>query len=149
MTEPPGSPGEGESGTSVPGVDGPGGRPGGQSWSPTGYGQPWGRPSYPVYGGPSPRTNGKAQAALWSGIALLVLSCCALGVFGVVPIALGVKARSEIRASGGGQTGDGLALTGIITGALAVVLSLALVALVVLIALAADAGFHGYGTTSV
>jgi hypothetical protein len=50
---------------------------------------PHGQPPYPAYGYP-PRPNGKAQAAMWTGIGLLVLSCCAAGVFGVVPIVLGV-----------------------------------------------------------
>jgi hypothetical protein len=99
--------------------------------------------------GVSPPTNGKAQAALWTGVVLLVLSCCALGIFGFVPITLGVKARSEIRASGGQQSGDGLALAGIITGVVAIVLSLALIAVVVLAVRAFDSGIHGYGTTSV
>jgi Domain of unknown function (DUF4190) len=121
------------------------------------YGQPpYGQPPYGPYGQPTyapygyrPPTNGKAVAALWSGIGLLVLSCCALGVFGVVPIILGVKARSEIRAGGDQQPGAGMALAGIITGAVALVLSLLLIGLVTL-ALAGDgyASFDSSTTTS-
>jgi hypothetical protein len=107
-----------------------------------GYG--YGQPGYPpgAYGYARP-TNGKATAALWSGVGLLVTSlCCGLGVLGVIPIVLGVKARNEIRATGGQQGGDGMALAGIITGAIAVLLGL--VALVVIaVALA-----HGDWSTS-
>jgi len=89
-----------------------------------GYG--YGQPGYPpgAYGYARP-TNGKATAALWSGVGLLVTSfCCGLGIFGVIPIVLGVKARNEIRATGGQQAGDGMALAGIITGAVAVLLGI-------------------------
>jgi hypothetical protein len=119
------------------------------------YGQqPYGQPAYGAYGYPGqgyvrPR-NGKATAALWTGVGALVLSfCCGAGVLGLVPIVLGVKARSEIRASGGQQDGDGMALAGIITGAVAVVLSLAVIA-VILIALATGgAGEGSFGETGV
>ena len=104
------------------------------------YGQPqYGQPQYgqPPYGyGYPQRSNGKATAALWTGLASIALSfCCGLGIIGVLPIVLGVKARAEIRASGGVQEGDGMALTGIITGVVALVLSIAvIVTLVVAIA---------------
>jgi len=101
-----------------------------------GYSRPGGYPGAGPYGFVSPPTNGKATAALWSGIALLVLSwCCGLGLVGIVPIVLGAKARSEIRTSNGQQGGAGIALAGIITGAIAVLVGLlALVVVVVLIA---------------
>ena len=54
---------------------------------------------------------------------MVLTLCCGLGVLGIVPIVLGVKARAEIRATGGQQEGDGMALAGIIPGAVAVVLS--------------------------
>ena len=112
------------------------------------YGPPGYAPyAYPGY--PRPR-NGKATAAMWTGIGSLVLSfCCGAGVLGLVPIVLGVKARSEIRASGGQQEGDGMALTGIITGAVAVVLSLVVIAVIV-IALATGGADNGtFGETGV
>jgi hypothetical protein len=89
-------------------------------------------PAYPPgYGHPT--TNTKATASLVTGIATLVLSwCCGFGIAGVVPIVLGVKARNEIRASGGRQSGDGMALAGIITGACAIVLGVLLLALVII-----------------
>jgi hypothetical protein len=84
--------------------------------------------------------NGKATASLVTGIASLVLSwCCGLGIVGVVAIVLGVKARAEIRASGGQQEGDGLALAGIVTGTIAVVIGL-LVAAALTVAIVAGMG---------
>jgi hypothetical protein len=78
-------------------------------------------------------TNGKATAALVTGIASLVLSwCCGLGLAGIVAVVLGVRARKEIAASGGAQQGDGLALGGIVTGAIAAVLGLLILVLIVL-----------------
>lgn len=92
----------------------------------------WG---YPPGYAPVPPTNAKATAALATGITTLVLSwCCGLGVAGVVAVFLGLRARTEIRLSQGGQGGEGLALAGIVTGAVAVVvgvLTLALIAVVV------------------
>ena len=101
------------------------------------------------YGAPL-RTNGKATAALWTGIASIVLTlCCGLGVLGVVPIVLGVKARGEIRATGGQQEGDGMALAGIITGAVALVLSLVFIAVIVLSIVSGSANFDGSTQTGV
>ena len=90
------------------------------------YGQPYGQPGYP-------RNNGKAVAALWTGVGAIVLSlCCGVGILaGPVAIVLGVRARNEIRAHGE-QGGAGMATAGIVTGAVAIVLSIALVALIVL-----------------
>jgi hypothetical protein len=112
-----GQPGYGQPGYGQPGYGQPG-------YGQQGYGQPG--YGYDPYAGYRPRTNGKALAALWTGVGALVLSLCCLGVFGVVPIVLGVKARKEVRASGGQQTGDGMALAGIVTGAVAIAVSLLL-----------------------
>jgi hypothetical protein len=119
----------------------------GQQYGP-GYGQPgYGQPvaGQPPYGAPQP-TNGKAQGALWSGIALLVTSCCGLGLLGVVPVVLGVKARREIRESQGRQAGDGLAIAGIVTGAIAIVLSLVAIAFWVLVLAGFSTGSSDYST---
>jgi hypothetical protein len=119
---------------------------------PAPYGQPYppqpGQPYPPGYSyGHPPRTNGKAVAALWTGIGTLVLTlCCGLGVLGVVPIVLGVKARSEIAASGGGQEGSGMALAGIVTGVAALLISLVLIA--VLVVAITRGGFSFEGSTS-
>ena len=114
------------------------------------YGAPYGPGYGPQYGVPVVKpTNGKATASLATGITTLVLSwCCGFGLLGVVAIVLGVKARNEISASGGAQQGDGLALGGIITGAIAVVLGL-LILVLIIIAVIAGARFDtggGYGT---
>jgi hypothetical protein len=97
-----------------------------------------------------PATNGKAIAALWSGIGLLVLSwCCGLGVLGVVPIVLGAKARSEIRRSNGQQGGAGIALAGIITGAVAIVIGLLAIGLIALTVSSGQADFSSTTQTGV
>ena len=100
-----------------------------------GYGQ---QPPVPPYAGPPAGyapvlpTNAKATAALITGITTLVLSwCCGLGVLGLVAVVLGMKGRSEVRRSQGTQTGEGLALAGIITGAFAVVVGLLVLALII------------------
>jgi hypothetical protein len=142
----------------------PYGQPG---YGQPGYDQPYGQPAYgqmpygqqPGYGYPQgglygygarPRTNGKATAALWSGVASIVLTlCCGLGILGVVPIVLGVKARAEIRATGGQQEGDGMALAGIITGSVAIVLSILVIAAVVISIATGTANFDGRSQTGV
>lgn len=111
---------------------------------PAGYGYG------PHYGPPVMPTNGKATAALVTGVATLVLSLCPLvGLGGVVAIILGVRARNQIRMSGGTQRGDGLALGGIITGAIALTIGL-LVLVVIVVAIVAgatfDTGQTDYGT---
>ena len=107
----------------------------------TGYGPPYGPP-------PMAPTNGKATAALVTGITSLLLSwCCGLGLAGIVAVVLGAKARREIRESGGRQQGDGLALAGIVIGAVAAVLGLLVLVLVVLAVTAgANFGTSTHGT---
>jgi hypothetical protein len=69
----------------------------------------------------TPRNDGMAVAALICGICAVVLWLC-YAVPGLVlgPIAffLGLSSRRRIAASGGALTGSGLALAGIITGAI-------------------------------
>ncbi len=68
-------------------------------------------PAYP----PVPQTNPWAIVSLVSSIlAWLGL----FGIGGIVGIITGIVARREIAASGGMQTGDGLAVAGIVLGAL-------------------------------
>jgi hypothetical protein len=56
------------------------------------------------------------------------VACCStlFGLVGIVGIVLGIQARREIAESRGQQTGEGLALTGIITGSIATFIALAL-----------------------
>ena len=99
-------------------------------------------PAHLPHHGP-PTTNAKATASLVTGIATLVLSwCCGFGVAGVVAIVLGVKARNEIRASGGRQSGDGMALAGIITGACAIAFAVLVLALVIVAIATGTADYH-------
>lgn len=87
-------------------------------------------------------TNGKATAALITGITTLLLSwCCGLGVLGVIAIVLGVQGRAEIRRSPGIQTGDGLALAGIITGSIAIVVGLLVLVLIAVVIASGQAPF--------
>ncbi|MEP7088607.1 MAG: DUF4190 domain-containing protein [Nocardioidaceae bacterium] len=107
--------------------------------------------AYPAYGQPAYGqqlpTNGTAQAAMWTGIGMLVLVfCCGAGILGIVPIVLGVKARGEIRRTGGRRRGAGLALTGIITGAVAVVLSILVIAALVWALAGNGSSVTTYGT---
>jgi hypothetical protein len=63
------------------------------------------------------------QKALWSMIAGIVsLLCCGI-IVGVVAIVLSMQAKKEIEASGGSQSGAGMAQAGLITGIIGVVLS--------------------------
>lgn len=80
------------------------------------------------YGYPVPQTN---QKALWSMIVGIVsLVFCGI-VLGIVAIVLGSTARKEIAASGGMQTGEGMAKAGVILGWVGIALTV-----VVLIAIA-------------
>lgn len=87
-------------------------------------------PGYsPQPGSPSPvlatKTNGMSIASLVTSIVGLLIPC-----FGFVPGAIGlifgIIGRKQIAASGGRQSGRGLALAGIIIGAIALVVWLGL-----------------------
>jgi len=84
---------------------------------------PWQAPP-PAYGQPGApvgsATNQKATWALILGI--LGPLCC--GVFTAIPaLILGIMARKEVNASGGRQTGGGMAIAGIILGIVGIVVS--------------------------
>ena len=111
--------------------DQPQGPPPGQqppAGPPPGYGQTP-PPAYgqPVYGGGGGGgTNPLAIASLVTGI-LSILCCWAFGVgvlLGGAGLALGFVGKQQIAASGGTQSGDPLALAGMITGGIGVALSL-------------------------
>lgn len=81
-----------------------------------------GRPASPGYGG-SPQGNPKALWSLVIGILAVPLGCYAcLGWSGVAAIILGGRAKREIAASGGRQTGAGQAQAGVVLGWVGVVL---------------------------
>lgn len=141
MSHPPGPRHEGDpttespyattgAGPGQPGQPRPGDQPEqGRLYPPPHHGQ---HGQYGPGPGSLPSNNGKATASLITGISTLVLSpCCGMGIVGVVAVVLGVKARREIRDSGGFQSGDGMALAGIVTGALAILVGIATVVLIV------------------
>jgi hypothetical protein len=69
----------------------------------------------------APQTN---QKALWSMIlGILGIVCC--GIFAGIPaLILGNSAKKEIAASGGAQTGDGMAKAGVILGWISIAFSI-------------------------
>ena len=92
---------------------------------------PYGYPvQYGASGVAGQRNNGLAVASMICGIAGLVLMC---GMIGFLPAAAGVilgfVARSQINQSGGVAGGSGMALAGIITGGIAVGLSILVIVL--------------------
>lgn len=132
---PSAAPGYGAPGYGAPGYGAPG-------YAAPGYGPGYPQPGYP------PPTNGKATGSLITGITTLVLSCCpGAGLLGLVALVLGVKARGEIRASQGTQGGAGLALAGIITGGIALVLGLLVVVVIAVLVAQGEAAFQEYGGT--
>jgi Domain of unknown function (DUF4190)/Protein of unknown function (DUF2510) len=93
-------------------------------------GREWGQQTAPA---PPPfyahGTDGFAIASLITGL---------IGV-PIVPIVLGVVARNRIRESGGLKEGNGLAIAGIILGAIQVVIFVVVVLVIIGIAVGTDA----------
>lgn len=80
----------------------------------------------------APQQNKKALWSMITGIVSIVGLCCTFGgLIGILAIILGVIGRGEIAKSNGTQTGAGMAIAGIATGAVAL---LAVVVIVVLFA---------------
>ncbi len=86
-------------------------------------------------------TNNWAVISLVLSIVAFPVTCCGIvfppaGCVAFIPailaVVLGFIARREIRESGGAQTGDGLALTGIVLGAVLIVVLVLFSCLVVL-----------------
>lgn len=104
---------------------------------PPAYGDPMtpppgGHPPAPGGYGGGPIGNKKALWSMIVGIASLgLVMFCGPAIAGsVVAIVLGVMGRGEINRSQGAQTGSSQALTGIITGSVAVVLFAVLIVLI-------------------
>lgn len=90
-----------------------------------GYGPPpgggYGAPG-PGYGGAQPQGNSvMAIISLVTGI--LGVLCCGSWIFAIAAIVLGVLARKEIAESGGAKSGAGMAMAGLILGAVGIVIS--------------------------
>lgn len=95
-------------------------------YPPPGYG-PYPQPAY----GPAPvQTNGLAIASLVCSLA----GWFCFGVGFILGVVFGFIARNQIRNSNGTQTGDGLALAGIILGAIPIGLGIIFAVLVFLLA---------------
>lgn len=97
------------------------------SYTPPFAPDPYGYPvQYGAAGVPAQRNNGLALASMICGIAGLVLMwVCGIGFApAVAALIMGFVARGQINQSGGMEGGSGMALTGIITGGIAVLLSL-------------------------
>lgn len=116
------------------------------AYTPPAYGQPQPYMSGPVqYGaqGVTPGNNVLALISMILGIAGLVLMCAyGIGFLpGAAGLVLGFVGRSQINRSGGLQGGSGMAMAGIIMGAIAVGLSvIVLVAILVFGAIGAFSG---------
>jgi len=109
-------------GQAQPGFDGPQGSPTQPGWGAPG-------PAYPTmgYGQPvamGPQNEPLAVPAMVCGIISIPLLCfCGVGVLpGIAALVLGLISKNKIKASNGALTGDGQALTGVICGAVSVVL---------------------------
>lgn len=88
-------------------------------------------PPPPPYEGGGHTPAQSNQKAMWSMI-LGILSIVACGILAGLPaLILGSSARKEIEASGGAQTGAGMAKAGVILGWISVVLTILFVLLVV------------------
>lgn len=91
-------------------------------YAPPGYGAPgygapgYGAPGYPAYGAQPTKTNALAIASLVAS----VVSLCGIG--SIAGIILGVVAINQIKVSG--ESGRGLALAGIIVGAVTLLFSM-------------------------
>lgn len=91
----------------------------------------------PAYGGAQPQsTSVMAIISLVTGI--LSIICCGSFIFGIAAVILGFLGRKEINESGGAKKGAGMAMAGLILGAVGVALSALYWILVV------ASGFDGY-----
>jgi hypothetical protein len=93
--------------------------------------------------GANPQTVASATRTNGLAIASLVLSLTVFLIGPILAIIFGVIARRQIRESKGGETGDGLALAGLIIGI--VELAISLVVVIVVVALIANGSFSDLG----
>ncbi|MCY0930569.1 DUF4190 domain-containing protein [Streptomyces sp. H27-H1] len=112
-----------------------------------GYPAYQGYPGYPGNGGyppHAPKSNGFGVTALVLGI-IAVVSCYLGLLFGVPAVIFGVLARGK--AKRGEADNEGMALAGIITGAVGIVISCLFIAIAI-VAVMADDGGSDYDTDS-
>lgn len=102
-------------------------QPPGGAYPPPPSGYP---PAPGGYGPPGPQLNKMAMWSMITGIASIVGLCCTFGgLIGIVSIILGMISRGEIAKSNGAQTGTGMAIAGIATGAVAIVIFVVIIVL--------------------
>src|SRR4051794_13858906 len=82
------------------------------------------QPEYGGYGQQQPKTSGLAIASLVTSIVGAIF-CFVIAIVGLV---LGIVALNQIKNSNGMQTGRGLAIAGIVIGALGIVVVALLIA---------------------
>ncbi len=100
--------------------------------APPAYPTPGAPHATPAYATAAPPTNSNAIVALILGIGSLLVC----GLAGPVAVIVGQRARREIRQTG--EQGDGMALAGVITGAIATALiAIGIVALIIIVIIAA------------
>ena len=115
-------------------------QPYGTATTPVGYGQqpqqPSGAGAAQVRTGP---TDNSAAASLICGIVGVIFSCAwgIGGVLGMIAVIMGMNARRRLRKPGCNFRGEGMALTGIITGWVAVGLGLIVLSVFTLLAVTA------------
>jgi hypothetical protein len=78
--------------------------------------------------GSGSKTNVLAIVSLVTGI-LGILTCSCLGVLSIAAIVTGILGRNQIKASNGLEQGDGMAMAGLITGAVGLLLGIGVLAL--------------------
>ena len=78
----------------------------------------------------APQTNGMALASMILGIVSFILGT--MIVTGIPAVICGHIARRQIRENPQAQTGDGMALTGLVTGYLSIILSVVLIAFLII-----------------
>ena len=106
----------------------PAGQYGPGQYTPTPYGA-YGTPGYGV-----PTNNGKAVGSLVCGIiGLLGLSFCLGALIAIPAVILGPQAKREIAASGGTQTGEGMATAGTVLGWITIGLTVAAIVFLVIV----------------
>jgi hypothetical protein len=114
----------------------PPGGGGGYGGPPPGGGGGYGAPG-PGFGGAQPQsTSVMAIISLVTGI--LSIICCGSFIFGIAAVILGFLGRKEINESNGAKKGAGMAMAGLILGAVGIAVSLLYWILVI------AGGFDGY-----
>ncbi|HYG94234.1 MAG TPA: DUF4190 domain-containing protein [Nocardioides sp.] len=76
----------------------------------------------PGYGGQQPKSSVLAIVSLVTGV--LGILCCGWFVLSIAALITGFLGRKEIAESGGMKTGNGLAMAGLILGAIGIVLGI-------------------------